>query len=250
MTHVIHFTELTELVDELPQGHTVRVAALDVTESTRDKYGIRLAGIGVHVRAILDGSILSCYIPVKRIQMILGVSLNTSQKDDYNDACDKAEALAAEISTYLEEHGLRVRPGVIDLGSSKPMHGRWTREDNKTLRDENMAIVSFSMTTEQYRTGQKTVTRRFWKRSYAERWQRWWDEGHRIHQAYDKQARFGGVPIGGFRLTCRPYFERLSNMPVADLVAEGGMCETLEEFIQFVGKSPDDEALVIRFERL
>lgn len=67
---VIQFARLEELVAEEPPN-TIRVTALDVTESTSSQIpGLRLAGIGVHVRTISDeGHILACYMPVASVQI-------------------------------------------------------------------------------------------------------------------------------------------------------------------------------------
>lgn len=113
-----------------------------------------------------------------------------------------------------------------------------------------MAFISFNLTTPQFLNGRKTVTRRRWKPRHLEMWQRCWDTGRLEHDAWDKSPRFGGKKIGRFRLTCRPYLERLADMPESDLVAEGGMVETLEEFYQLISGEPDEPIAVIRFEKL
>ena len=110
-------------------------------------------------------------------------------------------------------------------------------------------ILSFALTTEEFLSGKKTATRRFFAERTIKSWQKAWDEERLIHKAYDKVARVGGKQIGEFRLTCQPYLERLGDMPLADLEAEGGMVDTIEAFCELVGKSPDDECLVIRFEK-
>ncbi len=113
-----------------------------------------------------------------------------------------------------------------------------------------MAILTFSLTGEEFLAGKKTVTRRDWKPAHLARWQRWWDEGRRVHDAWDRSPRAGGRRIGRFRLTCRPYLERLADMPVPDLAAEGGMCATREEFCRLIGKAAGDVMAVVRFEMI
>jgi hypothetical protein len=113
-----------------------------------------------------------------------------------------------------------------------------------------MAIISFALTKEEFVTGRKTVTRRNWKPSHMANWQRWFDEGRRLHDAYDKVPFAGGKQIGWFRLVERPYWEALADMPKADLLAEGGMCDTLEDFYDLVGLPPEHVVAVIRFERV
>jgi len=111
-----------------------------------------------------------------------------------------------------------------------------------------MAILSFAMTTDELLAGEKTVTRRDWKNSYMENWQRWYDEGHLVHDAYDQIPIAGGEKIGEIRLTERPYWEPLREMPESDLEAEGGMVDTLTEFYDLVELPPEHEVAVVRFE--
>jgi hypothetical protein len=112
-----------------------------------------------------------------------------------------------------------------------------------------MAFISFALTKNEFLSGEKTVTRRDWKPGHTKNWQKWYDEGKLIHDAWDKGPFAGGKKIGRFQLTCRPYLEKLCNMPVSDLEAEGGMCETVKEFCDFVGKNMFDVVTVIRFRR-
>lgn len=112
-----------------------------------------------------------------------------------------------------------------------------------------MAIVSFALTTEEFNSGKKTVTRRKWKAKHLENWQRWYDEGKLRHDAYDKVPHAGGKKIGEFRLTARPYLERLMDMPESDLEAEGGMVDTKQEFYQLIGLPPATFVAVLRFEK-
>ena len=109
-------------------------------------------------------------------------------------------------------------------------------------------IISFGMTQQELLSGTKTVTRRFWKPSYIKTWQKAWDEGRTKHHAYDRSPRNGGKQVGWIELTERPYREALYMLPEADLVAEGGMCATLEEFCELVGKKVDAVACVVRFQ--
>ena len=114
-----------------------------------------------------------------------------------------------------------------------------------------MAIISFSKTIEPYRRRIKTVTRRDWKDSYLERWQRWFDEGRVMHDAWTQLPRVAGArKMGNLRLTERPYRERLADMPEEELEAEGGMCDTLGEFFQLIDVPTEREVAVIRFEPL
>jgi hypothetical protein len=111
-----------------------------------------------------------------------------------------------------------------------------------------MAILSFALTTEELLDGTKTVTRRDWKDSHMANWQRWFDEGRRVHSAYDQLPIAGGEKIAEIRLTERPYWERLKDMPESDLEAEGGMVDRRAEFYELIGLPPSAEVAVVRFE--
>jgi hypothetical protein len=113
-----------------------------------------------------------------------------------------------------------------------------------------MAILSFAWTKDEFLSGKKTVSRRCWKERQLKMWQRLWDSGRLVHEAWDKAPFAGGKRIGKFKLTARPYQERLGDMPESDLIAEGGMCRTLEEFYKLLGKTPEEIVSVIRFEKL
>ena len=79
-------------------------------------------------------------------------------------------------------------------------------------------------------------------------WQKAWDAGRLEHDAYDRTPRIGGKKIGRFRLTARPYLERLRDMPDADLAAEGfPEFETIQEYIDFMQADPEEVFAVIRF---
>lgn len=110
-----------------------------------------------------------------------------------------------------------------------------------------MAIITFSLTRDKLLSGQKTVTRRDWKASHMANWQRWYDEGRYVHDAYDRVPIAGGCKIAEIRLTERPYWEVLKEMPEDDLRAEGGMADSLEQFYDLVGLPPSHEVAVVRF---
>ncbi|MCW6053729.1 phage N-6-adenine-methyltransferase [Lyngbya sp. CCAP 1446/10] len=94
----------------------------------------------------------------------------------------------------------------------------------------------------------KTVTRRTWKDTHAKKFINAFNQ-NKLVKALDKDVRYGGKQIGWCRLLCAPYKEQLSAMPDGDLAAEGGMCSSVQEFIQqyFKGNSYL-EVWVIRFE--
>lgn len=113
-----------------------------------------------------------------------------------------------------------------------------------------MAILSFSLTKEEFLSGRKTVTRRDWSHEHFRMWVRLWDTGRLVHDAWDNIPRAGGRKIGKLKLTARPYRERLSRMPPADLSAEGGMCSTVDDFCALIGKSRSEYVTVVRFQKL
>jgi hypothetical protein len=111
-------------------------------------------------------------------------------------------------------------------------------------------IISFAYTEKEFMTELKTVTRRNWSAKYFNQWVKAWDEGRLIHDGWSKSPRAGGRFLSKFKLTNRPYLEKLKDMPPEDLVAEGGMCKTLDEFCQLVDGEPEDIMTVIRFVKI
>jgi DNA adenine methylase len=102
-------------------------------------------------------------------------------------------------------------------------------------------ILSFALTTQEFLSDKKTATRRNWKPRTLRVWQKAWDSGRLEHQAVSRGLYRGGKIIGKFRLTARPELAPLSAMTAADLVAEGGMCQTVAQFCQFVGQTPEKQ---------
>jgi hypothetical protein len=113
-----------------------------------------------------------------------------------------------------------------------------------------VAILSFALTTQEFLRGNKTVTRRSWSDSHFEMWLRLWETNRLVHDAWDNSPRAGGKKIGRLELTHKPYKERLADMPPSDLEAEGGICASLDEFCEIIGRSPNDYVAVIRFRKL
>jgi hypothetical protein len=94
----------------------------------------------------------------------------------------------------------------------------------------------------------KTVTRRIWKDSHAQKFINAFHQ-NKLVKALDKDIRYGGKQIGWCRLLRAPYKEQLSFIPVADLAAEGGMCDSVESFINRYFKGNINLVVwVIRFE--
>jgi hypothetical protein len=107
-------------------------------------------------------------------------------------------------------------------------------------------VISFGKTLEFLPC--KTVTRRAWKEVHAQKFINAFNQ-NKLVKAFDKDVRYGGKQIGWCRLSCAPYKERLCDMPSEDLLAEGGMCDMIGEFIQqYFDGNPRLEVWVIRFE--
>ncbi len=71
-----------------------------------------------------------------------------------------------------------------------------------------------------------------------------------MHDAWDSNPRNHGMKVGTFILTARPYRERLGDFPESDLAAEGGLWETVQDYIDLQGGDLDKQLTVIRFSKL
>jgi hypothetical protein len=112
-------------------------------------------------------------------------------------------------------------------------------------QSRNEMILSFAWTTDPFLAGLKTVTRRDWgDRTFAQ-WCKAWDERRLVHSAWDKNPRCKGKEVGTFILTAKPYRERLGDFPEHDLAAEGGLWETVEDYINLQGGDPDKVLTVV-----
>jgi len=107
--------------------------------------------------------------------------------------------------------------------------------------------ISFSLTCHELLNGEKTQTRRFWQDDYARSFIRYYEKGIEI-PALNKGRHRGGREIGKIRLTEKPYQQMLSEMPVSDLDKEGGMCTTVQEFIDRFFEGQDKLVWVLDFE--
>jgi hypothetical protein len=81
-------------------------------------------------------------------------------------------------------------------------------------------IIAFAWTTPALLAGQKTVTRRDWSRTHAERVAAAFRRGETF-DAYDKSPRFKGRKVATIRLTREPYIEMSNEIPDADWYGEG-----------------------------
>ena len=70
-----------------------------------------------------------------------------------------------------------------------------------------------------------------------------------IHDAVNKQLCFGGEYIGKIKLIEKPFKEPLSQMTYEEVIREGGMVASPEEFInKYFDGDRDLEVAVIRFQ--
>jgi hypothetical protein len=116
---------------------------------------------------------------------------------------------------------VRLEPSQVELTSTFGSEG--TETPVSGLK------ISFGWTTEYLEN--KTVTRRDWKDSHACKFVKAFRSSKTI-QAYDKDPRYGGQVIGEILLTKEPFRQPLKEMTADDLIAEGGMCETVEQFVE------------------
>lgn len=99
----------------------------------------------------------------------------------------------------------------------------------------------------------KTVSRRDWKDSHANKFINAWNRAvtaNRILRvpAINKAYYAGGRQIGWLTFPEPPYKEILKNMRQSELIEEGGMCATREEFIsKYFKGDKNKEVWVVRF---
>ncbi len=97
--------------------------------------------------------------------------------------------------------------------------------------------------------GPKDTTRRVWKPRTLAAWQKAFDQGRLIHTAVNKCLAYGGKRIGTITLLERPFLQPLHQMPESDLLREGGMCSSVNEFIeQYFKGDASQEVSVVRFD--
>ena len=96
----------------------------------------------------------------------------------------------------------------------------------------------------------KTVSRRFWSNKHAATWIKAYKEGRIIHDAWSNAPFVKGArKIGTFKLTCEPYLEYLQDMPLCDVLLEGGFWNTAQDYINQFSNGDDNQTVwVIRWE--
>ena len=106
-------------------------------------------------------------------------------------------------------------------------------------------ILTFQQTMYPLLMGHKTVTRRVYKPLHNKRWMNQWDKAKFWHDAYTKSPQYGGKYFGKICLRQRPYMSRFIDMTEEDLEAEGGLWDTIWDYIG--ERDPYQECLVIPF---
>jgi site-specific DNA-cytosine methylase len=179
-----------------------------------------------------------------------GIKLSTDGTSPIGNALWKNTKKSNAFSPYWRHNLAYVKASLATI-RDKPTYQappgcQFVDQQTEAIESTCGLQISFGWTA-QYLPA-KTVTRRDWKDSHAEKFIRAYERGDRI-VALDKDKRYGGKQIGWCKLACLPYKEKLSDMPISDLVAEGGMVDTTKEFIDkyFDGNS-SKEVWVIRFE--
>lgn len=94
-------------------------------------------------------------------------------------------------------------------------------------------IISFAWTTAALLAGEKTVSRRDWKDSWAATW-----HAGDLAAVFDRQPRYGGHQVATIRLTQDPYKESTRDAPDEDYEKEG-FAYLSEHAIRVDGLRPD-----------
>lgn len=113
-------------------------------------------------------------------------------------------------------------------------------------------ILSFARTSDAYERGLKRVSRRLWSDRHFEMWRKAWEDGRHVHQAWSNIPRVKSArPLNPsqFRLLCCPYREPLAALTDDELLLEGGLWRSRDEFVEQFGRdvSLSTVVCVIRF---
>jgi hypothetical protein len=114
----------------------------------------------------------------------------------------------------------------------KPRHS-WRGVCHTIDGDVKMMIISFSWTSDAFKAGRKSKTRRQWTIEYAKRF-----KVGDICKAYNKQPRFGGKQIGLLKIISKTY-EIISDMPDSDFETEG-FAYMQEQGLKIWNQEPED----------
>jgi hypothetical protein len=108
--------------------------------------------------------------------------------------------------------------------------------------------ISFDKTLTPLLNGEKTVTRRVWKKSTVDKFTKAFEEG-KWAKALDKSYFRGGKQIGWIKLTKAPYGERLRGLSQEHCAEEGYPESTSHQFIpRFFNGNSSQKVWVLEFE--
>jgi hypothetical protein len=123
--------------------------------------------------------------------------------------------------------------------------------------EKKRMIISFSITSKRAKElgikdplfqGIKTVTRRNWSTRTWNSITKSWDREIRQHHVWSNVPFVSGsTRLGVIDLTCRPYLEKLQDIPDEDIYHEGNLWKSKTEFIECLGISPNSVLTVVRF---
>jgi hypothetical protein len=111
-------------------------------------------------------------------------------------------------------------------------------------------ILSFGWTSQYLPpTGCKDTTRRLWSDRTFKTWCNAWESDRLWHDAVDKQLCFKGNYIGRIKLLEKPFKQPISEITPDELVREGNMVSTVDEFIdKYFEGDRTLEPVVVRFQ--
>ncbi|NES01714.1 MAG: hypothetical protein F6K22_02080 [Okeania sp. SIO2F4] len=204
----------------------------------------------------LDFSSLIVAASTQRLSTVANTQLNTEELADTERIIDTVNNANDTTDNQTESNG--DEPTVesrtvlkVDQIPSQEQETGTTLSINEQNLTINGKAISFGKTLTELLSGNKTVTRRFWKDNYAQRFIDDWNArpGKFLYPALTKGYHVGGKRVGYIRLTHKPYQEKLVDMPSSELAAEG-FPELSKQ--QFIGKffEGDNQQIVwvIRFE--
>lgn len=114
-----------------------------------------------------------------------------------------------------------------------------------------MMFISFAWTTEVWKKGLKTATRRFWTDQYAAMWWRQVKKDNYRAVAMDKNPRFKGQRIGLIVEVKEPFRQNLNLFTAQDEIEEGHLWGTPEKYVEMMlSQGKGDCPYVIKFEPL
>lgn len=124
MYPIIHFTKLSDLLDEItPHGcHAVRINASQKRVTINGTIPRMDVTVTVMVQAMHDGAVLVFTPLMKRISFG-SIHHEVDSRRRHTAAWNRAEAIKAIITKAVSDAGHTPRPGIIDMGGVEPLLG-------------------------------------------------------------------------------------------------------------------------------